>query len=277
MKKILIYFYGYKSKLLPQAVEQLIKNQSGQNNIHVVVYDQTNVLRPEKFLGIEYNHVYWDRLVSRFNCFYLLKKRKDFDFFMYVDGAKMFEKDWDVELLKYQDQENTILSGNHDIVFNKNNYKFYPDYNKISISRATKNNWFVKDFFFMKFSLFESFPDISMFKYYGVEEYISMYAAQEGISIVALPTNFIVDQEPSIKDNDFIPFSLYHNYSKIIDCFKSKSESMVGVEELMNLVDYDFRRLEYFPYNTNDVEYTFFSNLDKISEQRFHVVQNEVY
>ena len=56
MKKILVYFYGYKSKLLPQAVEQLIKNQSGQNDIHVVVYDQTNISRPEKFLGIEYNH-----------------------------------------------------------------------------------------------------------------------------------------------------------------------------------------------------------------------------
>jgi|694.fasta_scaffold00090_48 hypothetical protein len=277
MKKILVYFYGYKSKLLPQAVEQLIKNQSGQNDIHVVVYDQTNISRPEKFLGIEYNHIYWDRLISRFKCFYLLKKRKDFDFFMYVDGAKMFEKDWDAELLRYQDESDIILSGNHDIVFNKNNYKFYPDWNKTSIAMATKNNWFVKDFFFMKFSLFELFPDISIFKYYGVEEYVSMYAAHKGISIVALPTNFVIDQEPRIEENDFVPFSLYHNYSKVIDSFKSKDESMPGVKELMDLVDYDFRSLEYFPYNTNDVEYTFFSNLDKISEQRFHVVQNEVY
>jgi hypothetical protein len=277
MKKILVYFYGYKSKLLPQAVEQLIKNQSGQNDIHVVVYDQTNVSRPEKFLEVEYNHVHWDSLVSRFKCFYLLKKRKDFDFFMYVDGAKMFEKDWDLEFLRYQDQTDTILSGNHDIAFNKNNYKFYPDYSKTKIITATKNNWFVRDFFFMPFSLFEKFPDISIFKYYGVEEYISMYAAYNRISIVALPTDLITDLETSIEENDFIPFSLYHNYSKVIDSFKSKDESMPGIKELMELVDYDFRNLEYFPYNTNDVEYIFFSNLDKIGEQRFHLVQHEVY
>jgi len=277
MKKILVYFYGYKSKALPQAVEQLIKNQSGHNHIHVVVYDQTNVSRPEKFLGVEYNHVHWDSLVSRFKCLYLLKKKKSFDFFMYIDGAKMFEKDWDNELLRYQGQTNTIVSGNYNIVFNKNNYKFYPDYNKKEISTATKNNWFVKDFFFMKFDLFENLPDISIFKNYGVDEYVSMYAAHKGISIVAIPTNLVVDQEPNIKENDFIPFSLYHNYSKVIDSFKSKEECMPGVKELMNLIDYDFRRLEYFPYPVNDVEYNFFSNLDLVSEQRFHVVQNEIH
>ena len=129
----------------------------------------------------------------------------------------------------------------------------------------------------MPFSLFEKFPDISIFKYYGVEEYISMYAAYNGISIVALPTDLITDLETNIEENDFIPFSLYHNYSKVIDSFKSKDESMPGIKELMELVDYDFRNLEYFPYNTNDVEYIFFSNLDKIAEQRFHLVQHEVY
>lgn len=277
MKKILVYFYGYKSKLLPHAVDQLIKNQSGQNHIQVVVYDQTNVSRPEKFLDVEYTHVYWDKLASRFQCLDLLKKRKSFDFFMYVDGAKMFQKDWDIDLLKYQDQRKTILSGNHGIVFNKDNYKFYPDYNKIKINTATQTNWVVKDFFFMPFSLFETLPDISIFKHHGVEEYLSMYAAREGILVSALPTNSIVDEDCDISENDFIPFSIYHNYSKVIDCFKSKDGAMSGVRELMKLVDYDFRRLEYFPYPVNDVEYDFVSNLDKVSEQRFHVVQKGIY
>jgi hypothetical protein len=277
MKKVLVYFYGYKSKLLPQAVDQLIKNQSGQNDIEVVVYDQTNVSRPEKFLELEYNHIHWDSLTSRFKCLNLFKKRKDFDFFMYIDGAKMFEKNWDLELLTYHDQPKTILSGNHDIAFNKDNYKFYTDYNKIKITKATKTNWLVKDFFFMPFDIFKSLPDISMFKYYGVEEYVSMYAAHEGISIVAVPTEFIVDNEPRIEENDFIPFSLYHNYPKVIDSFKLKDGSLPGVHELSKLLDYDFSRLEYFPYNRNDVDYNFVSNLDKVSEQRFHSVQKGIY
>jgi hypothetical protein len=277
MKKILVYFYGYKSKLLAQSVEQLLKNQSGQNHIQVVVYDQTNVSRPEKFLGTEYTHVHWDSLASRFKCLYLLKKRTSFDFFMYVDGAKMFQKDWDLDLLKYQNHGKIILSGNHGIVFNKDNYKFYPEYSKVSIERVTQTNWVSKDFFFMHFSIFKNLPDISMFKYHGVEEYLSMYSAKEGIPVVAIPTSLVIDKEANIMDNDFIPFSLYHNYSKIIDCFRSKDESMPGIRELMRLIDYNFMRLEYFPYNVNDTDYQSLSNLDRIAEKRFHSVQKEIY
>lgn len=277
MKKILVYFYGYKSKLLPEAVDQLLKNQSGKNHVQVVVYDQVNVSRPEKFLNAEYNHVFWDRITSRFKCLYVLKKRKSFDFFMYIDGAKMFQKDWDLDLLKYQDGAKTILSGNHLIAFNKDNYKFYPEYTKTRIDIATRTNWVVKDFFFMHFSLFENLPDISIFKYHGVEEYLSMHAAKEGIPVVALSTDSVFDKEPNILENDFVPFSIHHNYSKIIDAFKSKNESILGIKELMQLLDYDFRRLEYFPYPVNDVEYDFFSNLDYFGEKRFHSIQKGIY
>jgi hypothetical protein len=276
MKKILVYFYGYKSKLLPQAVEQLIKNQSGQSEIHVVVYDQTNVSRPDKFVDAQYNHVHWDSQTSRFKYMNLFKKRQGFDFFMYVDGAKMFEKDWDLEFLKFKNQMKSILSGSHDIVFNKNNYKFYPDYKKIKIMKATKVNWVSKDFFFVHFELFKFLPDISMFKYHGLEELFSLFAADEGIPVVAIPTDLVVDKEPDISENDFVPFSLYHNYSKVIDCFKLKDDHIPGVKELMNIIDYDFTSLSYFPYPVNDVEYTFVSNLDMVSEKRFHVVQNEI-
>jgi hypothetical protein len=277
MKKILVYFYGYKSKLLSEAVEQLIKNQSFQNDIHVVVYDQTNVFRKEKLPNINYNHVHWDSLISRFEYINILKKKEDFDFFMYVDGAKMFEKDWDIDLIKYQDQSKTILSGNHNIVFNKNNYKFYPKYNKIKIEKLIKTNWIVKDFFFMKFEVFKNLPNISIFKYYGVEEYLSMYAAKKNISVIAVPSNFFIDKEPDISNNDFIPFSLNHNYSKIIDCFKSKNNSIIEVDELTKLIDYDFSKLEYLPYSSNDVEYIFLSNLDSIPQKRFHAIQKEIY
>jgi hypothetical protein len=274
MNRILVYFYGYKSRSLPQAVEQLIKNQSGQNSIYVLVYDQTNVSRPEKFLDAEYNHITWDTLTSKFKNFSFLKKRNDFDFFMYIDGAKMFEKDWDIELLNYK---KLIVSGNHDIIFNKDNYKFYPDYIRKEIDTEKKTNWVVKDFFFMPFSLFKTLPDISIFKYYGVEEYLSLHAANVGISVVAIPTRLMIDQEPSILEKDFIPFSLYHNYAKVIDCFKSKDGSMAGVDKLMDIIDYNFTGLEYFPYPVNDVDYKFISNLDKMSEQRFSVTQKSIY
>jgi hypothetical protein len=196
---------------------------------------------------------------------------------MYIDGAKMFEKDWDLEFLKFKNQMKSISSGSHEIVFNKDNYKFYPDYKKIKITTARKVDWVSKDFFFVHFQLFKFLPDISMFKYHGAEECISLFAAYEGISVVAVPTDLVVDKEPNISENDFLPFSLYHNYSKVIDCFKLKGDHIPGVKELMRIIDYDFSSLNYFPYPVNDIEYDFFSNLDKASEQRFHTVQNRIY
>lgn len=277
MKKILVYFYGYKSKSLSHAVDQLIKNQSGKNNIHVIVYDQTNVSRPEKFIDVEYNYIHWDSQMSRFNPMNLIKRRKGFDFFMYVDGSKMFEKNWDITLLQYQGQEETVLSGSHGLIFNKSNYKFYPDYKKINIATETKVNWVSKDFFFMSFATFKVLPDLSLFKYYGVEECLSMCLAHRGIDVFAIPSSMVYDPDTDITENDFIPFSLYHNYSKVIDSFKSKSGSMPGAEELMKLIDYNFSSLEYFPYDRNDVEYSYLSNLDLISEKRFHAIQNGIY
>jgi hypothetical protein len=277
MKSILVYFYGYKSKLLPQAVEQLIKNQSGENSVHIIVYDQTNVSRPDKFLDIEYNHIHWDSLISRFIHLNYLKKRKGFDFFMYIDGAKMFEKNWDSELLLNSNQAEIIISGNHNIVFDKNNYKFYPEYKKIETGSATLTNWLVKEFFFIPFGLFKRLPDISMFKYYGVEECLSMFAAHESIPILSVATSLVNDEEPSILEKDFVPFALRHNYSKIIDSFKNKSSDILGVDQLMKIIDYDFSRLAYFPYPMDDVEYVPLTNLDGMSERRFHEVQKSIY
>lgn len=277
MSKVLVYFYGYKSRLLPQAVEQLIKNQSGKNDIHIVVYDQTNVARSEKFLGVEYNHVYWDNLTSRFKYMSLLKKRQGFDFFMYIDGSRIFKKDWDLELLKNLNSGEAMVSGNHSLVFDKDNYKFYPKYKKIRIDSATETNWAVKDFLFMSFGLFKMLPDLSIFKYYGIEEYVSVFCADKEIPIVAISTDSVADSEEDIADKDFIPFSLYHNYSKVIDCFKEKNDYIPGVEKLMMKIDYNFTSLNYFPYPSNDVEYVFMSNLDIMSERRFHDVQNRIY
>ena len=95
---------------MPEAVEQLILNQSGQNIIDIVCYDQTNVSRPEKFNSGEYHHIHWDSLVSRFYYINISKSRPGYDFFMYVDGAKMFDKNWDAELVSKSSLKNIVIS-----------------------------------------------------------------------------------------------------------------------------------------------------------------------
>lgn len=277
MKKILVHFYGYKSKFMPDAVEKLMLNMSGQNHIDIVVYDQTNVSRPEKFSNVEYRHIHWDNLLSRFSYLNISKSKNSYDFFMYVDGAKMFEKNWDLEMIMLGQKKKVVLSGSNNIIFNKEKYKFYPAYSKQKIESATETGWIVKDFFFTTFELFRAFPDISIFKYHGMEEFYSIFLAGSYIPIFAVPSVWVEDKEPDILEKDFIPFSIYHNYSKVIDSFKKRNGSMLGVDELSKITDYEFSALRYFPYPINDVEYNQMMNLDFMSERRFHDTQKSLY
>jgi len=277
MKKILVHFYGYKSKLMPDAVQKLILNKSGQNHIDVVVYDQINVSRPEKFSDIEYHHIHWDNLTSMFSYINISKSRNDYDFFMYIDGAKMFKKNWDLELVMESQEKKIVLSGNNNILFNKDRYKFYPLYSKQKIEVPTETGWLVKDFFFISFELFKVLPDISMFKYHGIEEFYSMFLASSHIPVVALPSRLVEDKETDILEKDFIPFSIYHNYSRVIDSFKKNTGSLSGVDELSKITGYNFSTLRYFPYPINDVEYNPMMNLDFMSERRFHETQKSLY
>ena len=129
----------------------------------------------------------------------------------------------------------------------------------------------------MTFGLFKTLPDMSMFKYHGAEECLSLFAASKGIPVLAMRTSLFIDEEPNIIEKDFIPFAIYNNYSKIIDAFKKKDGSIDGVDKLMDIIDYDFPSLEYFPYPVNDIEYSLSTNLDKMSERRFHQVQKSIY
>lgn len=277
MKKILVHFYGYKSKLMPNAVEQLMLNQSGQNDIHVVVYDQTNISRPEKFNNYEYHHIHWDSLLSSFSYINRSKSKTRYDFFMYVDGAKMFEKNWDIELIMGSQAKEVVLSGSNRVIFNKEKYRFYPTYSKEKTELAVETGWLVKDFFFMPFELFKTLPDVSIFKYYGIEEFYSMFLASSDIKVIAIPSKWVTDKEPDILEQDFIPFSIYHNYAIVIDSFKKRNKLVLGVDRLSKIVDYDFSMLKYFPYPINDVEYNPRMNLDLMSEKRFHDTQKSLY
>lgn len=262
---------------MPDAVKQIILNQSGQNIIDVVVYDQTNVARPEKFDNCEYHHIHWDNLMSRFSYINRSKSKTNYDFFMYVDGAHIFEKNWDSELLSKSSLGHLVLSGSNDIVFDKEDYRFFPRYNKVKTESAIETGWLVKDFFFASFDLFKIFPDISMFKYHGAEEYLSLFLANLKIPVMSIASSWVIDQEPGILEKGFTPFSIYHNYSKVIDSFKKRNDFLEGVEELSHITGYDFSMLRYFPYPVNDVEYNPIMNLDLMSERRFHDTQKSLY
>jgi len=278
MPRILVHFYGYKSKELPHAVKSLLSNSSGQNDIDVVVFDQLNLERREKFENVEYNYIHWDNLKSRFSYLNDSKSKDGYDFFLYVDGAKVFQGNWDMELVMGHGGRNVVMSGNHSILFNKDNYRFYSDYTLGDIDHTLRTNWIVKDFIFMSFDLFKSFPDISMIKYNGFEELYSLFAAHNKIEVNAIATAWVEDLEPKIIEHDFIPFSVNHNYSIVIDCLRSIPGCLIpGAKELSIINDYEFSMLNYLPYQRNDIAYDPIMDIDSVGGERFHDVVKSLY
>jgi hypothetical protein len=272
MKTIFVHFWGYKSKELPEAVNALISNQSGQNKIIVSVYDQVNVSREEKFNSDLYQHVKWDRMTSGYTFLNESLNSADTDFFMYVDGAVYFQPGWDLELVMGHGDRNVIISGSAGIHFQQES-KFYPQYQSFESGTATITNWISHDFIFMNTKLFKQFPDISMLKYLGLEDIFSLYAAHLDIRVQSIPSAWCKRIDGGMFSADYIPFSTKHNYNKVMDIYKKKSNEFFGdtscVEKLSNLVGFDFSTLNYLPYPHNDIVYDPDMDIDSFAAERF--------
>lgn len=272
MKTIFVHFWGYKNKELPEAVNALISNQSGQNKIIVSVYDQTNVSREEKFNSDFYQHVRWDRISSSYTFLNDSIRSADTDYFMYVDGAVKFQPGWDLELVMGHGGRNVIVSGSAGINFQKES-NFYPPYASIPSQTATITNWISHDFIFMDTNLFRQFPDISMLKYIGLEDVFSLYAAHLDIRIQSIPSPWCERMDSGMFSLDYVPFSLKHNYDLVIDIYKGKPNLFFDdnhcVERLSNLTGFDFSTLNYLPYAHNDITYDPEMEIDSISAERF--------
>jgi hypothetical protein len=280
MNSIRVLFYGYKSKELLDAINQTFKNKSNNNHVTIHVVDQTNISRSDKLDNVDYRHVMWDALDSPYS--YLdqaLLFSKD-DYFMYVYGAISFEKDWDLKFIDLAKNE-SVVSGNKDIIFDTNNYKFYPSYIKKELQKTKNIGWINRDFVFMKTELFKKFPGLSKLKYNGFEEVLSLYAAENNVDIYAVESKAVTKLDNDFIKHDYIPFSLNHGYNNVIDIFKNKNNiffnSMYCVDLLSSKTKYSFNQLSYLPFSTDDAAYNLSMSLDSKGESRFHDVVRTIY
>lgn len=282
MTTIDVLVYGYKNKGLPDSVQSMFKNQSGNYTINIKVYDQTNLNRLDKFPDVEYTHIFWDDVRSKFSFLEKIVNNSNSEYFMYVDGSIYFEKNWDMELVMGHGGNNVIFSGMNGIVFNKNNnYKFYSDYQKTVIPSTQISNWIVKDFIFMKTDLFKTFPSIQKLKYRGYEEVYSFYAASKDIPIFAIASAWAKNNDVPINSFDYLPFAINNNYNVLIDNIKGSNKfflsDLTGVDKLSNFHGYDFRMLSHVPFIQNDIEYDPRMDIDSMDGERFHNVINSIY
>lgn len=272
MKTIFVHFWGYKSKELPDAVNALISNQSGQNKVIVSVFDQVNIGRRDKFNSDMYEHIRWDSLESPYKLLSRSINSAETDFFMYVDGAVHFEQGWDLELTLGHGGRDVVISGSAGIHFEEES-KFYPSYRRFESNTATITNWVSHDFIFMTSEMFRSFPDISALKYIGLEDVFSLYAAHIGVPVQSIPSAWCRRLDKSLFENDYVPFSPKHNYSLVIDIYRGSRnlffDDLSCVDRLKQFVGFDFSSLHYLPYPHSDISYDPEMQLDSMSAERF--------
>lgn len=275
MSSITAFFYGYKSKELPEAVSALLNNKSDQNTVSVIVFDQINVVRDQKFDSVaEYNHIYWDNRKSPFTYLEQTIANSNTDFFLYINGAIEFEKNWDIELVMGHGGRNVVISGNHTISFNNINHKFYPTYTQGNTNTAVVTNWITNDFIFMKTSDFKKFPTLSPhLKHLGIEEVFSLFSIYSGLTIQCIATAWCRRIDGGIYNHDYYPYSLKHGYNLINEIFKKKNNIFFNdtssVDVLSRIVGFDFNKLSPLPFMIDDVMYDPVMEMDSIGEERF--------
>lgn len=275
MSTISVYLYGYKSKSLPDAVNSLIANSSGMNDLRISVYDQVNIPREDKFPNTSYNHVMWDNISSPFMYLENELEQSNSEYFMYINGAMRFEKNWDVELVMGHGGRRVVISGNNAISFNNQNLKFYPSYTKHVTDSALITNWITNDFIFMKTEDFRSFPKLSQYiKYYGIEEVYSLFAIKNGFAIQCIATAWASPLDGGVHASDYIPFSLKHGYTHVTNMFHKKEnvffDSTAEVDLLSKIVNFNFSELSPLPFSHDDITYDPKMELDGMGERRFY-------
>lgn len=280
MKKVIVFFYSYKSKELKKCIDSLLMNHSKNTELEIHVYDRNNMNRSRQFYEIPYNHIVWDSTESNFTF------RDDFinsnsaDYILVLDGAKTFIKDWD-EVLINNLNNNEIISGNHSIEFKNDFHKFFITYKKDIVKEKTLTKWIDPSFIFTTFEIFKNLPSLSKLKYHGQEEVLSAYCFANNIKIYSMDTDFLIELDNAIYKQDYIPFSLNHNYNLVIDMFKGKEnvffKTPLNIKDFEKFLGYAVSKLSYHPFPENDIEYSTQTSIDDLEGERFFGGINSIY
>ncbi len=279
MSHIVININSYKSKGLLECVNSIQNNSSGLNTFEIHVYDRNNLDRQKHFSNVKYEYFIWDKQVSKFAIRESVAHKSQGDYFLSLDQSANLCKNWDTELIAMHNG-NDVLSGNYGIEFSKE-YKFVTEYRELDIFEKVLTNFISPRFIFCKLIDFQNFPTLSKLKHRGESEVLSIFLNLLGVSIYAVPTNMFKFLDNDITTQDYLPFSINHNYNLVLDMIKGKDNvffnTPIDIERVINKIGYDFTKLSYHPFQENDVEYSTDTSIDELSGTRFFGGVRSIY
>jgi hypothetical protein len=277
-KHIFIHIHSYKENSLYDSIQNLIKNASGKNNLHIFVDDQNNLTRAKYFVDVKevrYNAVWWDEFLSPLHYTKLCidsHKENNFDYALLLQQCIDLPQNWDTYLINNL-KENEIFSGlgNYKNTVSDN---FYINRENIETFEIIDTGQVDRRFIFGDFKYLSSINLPIELKHYGQNEYFSLMFLNDGVTIKSLPTNFYKYVGEDINNRGYVPFSLNHNYDAVLKILLNKTQIKLKtfpVDKFLNYVKINLEELHTLPYDFNDVEYDRHSSLDTIGGKRYIV------
>jgi len=289
--KIEVILYAYKSKKAIQKIKQLIENSSGNNRIIVRFCDQYQLDRSKNFFELLdefkdfhkffYHHIFWDYIQSPFQIQEPRIRSSVADYILLIDDKINLNKNWDSNLLDFENNKNIIISGKGTPYFEQLN-PFYVHHTRKESNQFELTQYIVDNFIFAHRNTFFNSENNGYIlprylKYSGFEEVFSLQCFEKGIDIFSCPSDmYTEDLVNGFNDYDtYVPFSRIHNYNQVIKLFQSGSNDYVTIDK--NVIDsfiefhkFNFKNLAPLPYEKNDVSYaTQDSVFDKMDGRRF--------
>jgi hypothetical protein len=259
MKKIEAILYSYKNKNLKLVVDALLSKT--KNEISVNVLDQNSIDRSKVFLDsrIKYTHIIWDRIDSpnekRVSCI----DDSEADYILQISDDCLVSDSWDLDLIKFIEKENCIVSGNEFVELLKNDLFFLGKNYKPSNS-FQKTNYVSRNFIFSKSKIWKTVQYPYELKFNGEEELLSLNFFKRGFDVYCAPSALYKDLGLKTLERLYVPFSKDHNYNTFVEQINgTRNNDSKGMQrttaDFLNFHNLSGLTLLPLPYPTNDVSY----------------------
>ena len=260
-----VFVYSYKGKILKDVIRTLNENSSNLNSVNIAIVDQHPLDRRQSFkneFDCVYSHVFWDYQTTP-----MLYKNRAINFsrskyLLILSDNILMSKNWDEVLINQVNNTDSFISGNSKVELLNENL-FYLKVNKENTDSFNITNFIDRSMIFAKTDAFKkiSYPDY--LKYNGEEEAMSLDIFTQGMDIYSAPTNLYNKMGKTAIEEHYVPFSINHNYNEVIDLLHNGQNSYVNfnnrtrsLQDFYQFHNFDFKKLNRLPFQTNDVEYS---------------------
>ena len=104
-----VILYSYKNKNLRSVVDSVINNTNDDVIIHV--HDQNPIDRSEKFNDVDYNHIFWDSIVSPCELKGSLVYQAIASHVLVMSDDVILSENWDIAVKDFIDNRDILVSG----------------------------------------------------------------------------------------------------------------------------------------------------------------------